>query len=467
MPEFSITPIPTLEVVRTERAELLAPEPSMRDLSVPARDVMGRSPPWILRSGVTALASVLALALFLSWLIRYPDTITGRIVIMGNFPAVPLVAKQSGNLERLEVAEGDVVHAGQLLGIIKNTANSLQVLAIKREIENLQPFLADPTRFVPLKLDPDVQLGPIQGAYGDFATCYRNYETLLSDSYAERTIAIVKEQLAAKKQQLETALKQNESSTRESELAVEGMERMKRLYQKDAVSMAELQNQERAYLEQKRQASSVGKVVMEDQIALNDYEKQLNDLAHQRGESLRLGRQTLSEAWKKLMASMQAWEADFVLRSPVEGCVGFYDFWKEQQYVTAGKTVMIVVPAISTLVGRMPTKERGLGKIAPGQRVFIKLDDYPSREFGVVTAEVQSVSLVVQNGEQLVSIKIPSPLKTHLGKDLPFKQEMTGEASIVTQDYRLIERAFQSLLSALKPARDIKPSTQVQVNKPQ
>jgi hypothetical protein len=134
----------------------------------------------------------------------------------------------------------------------------------------------------------------------------------------------------------------------------------------------------------------------------------------------------------------------------VDGRVGFYDFWREQQYVMAGKTVIIVVPEATVLIGRVPTKQGGAGKIKPGQMVRIKLDDFPEREFGVVSGTVSSVSIVAQQGEQLVNVSIPFPLKSHLGRDLPFKQEMTGDASIVTQDYRLIERVFHSIASALK-----------------
>src|SRR4051812_48526054 len=107
MPEYSIIPAAAPVVSVPANGENFAITVPQRDLSVSAHDIMGRSPPWILRSGVTALAAALALALFLSWLIRYPDTIQGRIAITGNAPAVPLVAKQRGNLERLDVAEGD------------------------------------------------------------------------------------------------------------------------------------------------------------------------------------------------------------------------------------------------------------------------------------------------------------------------------------------------------------------------
>ena len=55
---------------------------------------------------------------------------------------------------------------------------------------------------------------------------------------------------------------------------------------------------------------------------------------------------------------------------------------------------------------------------------------------------------VVQQGQQLVSVALPYPLKTHLGKSLPFKQEMTGEAQIVTEDRTLMGRIFDELRRA-------------------
>ncbi|MCE9520308.1 MAG: HlyD family secretion protein, partial [Verrucomicrobia bacterium] len=125
-----------------------------------------------------------------------------------------------------------------------------------------------------------------------------------------------------------------------------------------------------------------------------------------------------------------------------------YDFWADQQFVTQGKSVFIIAPQISQLLGRIPVQQGGAGKIKAGQLVRIKLDDYPVREFGMVTGQVKSVSLVAQQGQQLVSVSLDYPLVTSYGRSLAFKQEMVGDAAIITDDHRLIGRLFGEIRKA-------------------
>jgi hypothetical protein len=70
----------------------------------------------------------------------------------------------------------------------------------------------------------------------------------------------------------------------------------------------------------------------------------------------------------------------------------------------------------------------------------------------MVTGKVQAQSLVAQQGEHLVTVGIEHPLRTHFGRELVFKQEMTGDASVITEDRRLISRLFDQLYRAFSPA---------------
>jgi hypothetical protein len=89
----------------------------------------------------------------------------------------------------------------------------------------------------------------------------------------------------------------------------------------------------------------------------------------------------------------------------------------------------------------------------PGQIVRMKLDDYPFKEFGVASGRVKSVSLVAQQGQQLVSVSINYPIITSYRRTIVFKQEMTGEALVITDDRRLISRLFGAVRrSVTQPA---------------
>ena len=412
------------------------------------QEIIGWSPPWVLRSGATALAGCAVVMLFIGWLVRYPDTVTGQITVTGTHPAAPVVARQSGHLAQLCVKEGVRVEKGALLAVIDSPADATRILRIREELDRLRPFLADPAEFATLDLTNESRLGPVQPAYADFQTAYRAYQLLLVDEYAAKTLTVLQSQRDRKQEEVDLMKSQVASMKRDLDLAGQAFERMKKLKARDTISTAEMQSEERRWLAQQREHSTVVKALSSEEIALSEYERQIRDLTHKRTEDLRLARTTLAEALKKGLAAIEAFESDYVLRAPVSGTVAFYDFWSDQQFVTAGKDVFVIAPDTTALLGRIPLKGSGLGKVKAGQTVRIKLDDFPYKEFGLATGQVQGISLVAQQGQQLVSVSLPYPLRTHLGKSLAFKQEMTGEAQIVTEDRRLLGRVFDELRRA-------------------
>ena len=426
--------------------------PISADYSSSAQEVLGRTPPWLLRSGTNVVAVVVALLLLLSWLIHYPDSIRGKIIITGANPSVGVVARQSGQLERLCVKEGQRVNKGHLLGVIANPANTDRMLRLKEELGKLQPFLADSSTFVSLDLSNEAQLGGVQVAYSDFHARYRQYEALLHDDYADKTVALLQRQLDQKHMEAARLEDETKATERQTSLAEEHLGRMTKLHNESAISTAELQTQERQLLDQKKQGALVDKEILEHDIASAEYEKQIRDMLHKRSDDLRLARSDLIETLRKLLVQIDIWESDFVLRAPTDGVVAFYDFWSDQQFVAQGKSVFIIAPENSLLLGRIPVEPGGAGKIKPGQVVRIKLDDYPYKEFGVASGRVKSVSLVAQQGQQLVSVSLTYPIVTSYGRSIAFKQEMTGEALIITDDRRLISRLFGEIRRSTQPS---------------
>lgn len=68
----------------------------------------------------------------------------------------------------------------------------------------------------------------------------------------------------------------------------------------------------------------------------------------------------------------------------------------------------------------------------------------------IVEGEVAKISLIPDDeGNYYVDIVLPKGLKTSYNKTLPFDKELTGNADIVTQDLRLIERFFYQISKLL------------------
>ena len=78
--------------------------------------------------------------------------------------------------------------------------------------------------------------------------------------------------------------------------------------------------------------------------------------------------------------------------------------------------------------------------------------NYPDREFGVLKGKVKSISLTPdQDGNLLLDISLPKGLTTSYKKEIQFQQEMSGNADIITEDLRLIERLLYQFRSIFKP----------------
>ena len=81
-----------------------------------------------------------------------------------------------------------------------------------------------------------------------------------------------------------------------------------------------------------------------------------------------------------------------------------------------------------------------------GQRVNLRLNNYPDQEFGYVKGKGKSVSpLPTAEGMYVVDIALPDGLTTNYGKTLPLTREMKGSAEIITDDLRLLERLIMPL----------------------
>ena len=84
-------------------------------------------------------------------------------------------------------------------------------------------------------------------------------------------------------------------------------------------------------------------------------------------------------------------------------------------------------------------------KIKIGQKVIIKLYDFPYQEYGVLEGQVHNTSLI-PNGKNdfYVNVYFPKGLKTSFAKNIPSNKELKGSAEIVINT-ELIKKLFNQI----------------------
>ncbi|MCB0547075.1 MAG: HlyD family efflux transporter periplasmic adaptor subunit, partial [Phaeodactylibacter sp.] len=114
--------------------------------------------------------------------------------------------------------------------------------------------------------------------------------------------------------------------------------------------------------------------------------------------------------------------------------------------------VATVVPGAGAgdIVGKAFLPTFNSGKVKPGQRANIRLDGYPYQEFGVLQGQVKSIALVPDQDTYLLDIALPDSLTTTYQRRIPFAQELTGQARIITEERRILERVFDQMANLIK-----------------
>jgi hypothetical protein len=75
------------------------------------------------------------------------------------------------------------------------------------------------------------------------------------------------------------------------------------------------------------------------------------------------------------------------------------------------------------------------------------LDAYPEQQYGALKAEVRHIAPIPEQQAYYIELALTAGLQTTYGQELPFSQELSARANIITEDRRLLFRLFDQLRS--------------------
>ena len=167
----------------------------------------------------------------------------------------------------------------------------------------------------------------------------------------------------------------------------------------------------------------------------------LQDLSPSDGQSEGLTG-AYAEEIRKLKDQHQQWETKHVLRAPIDGKLVFYNLWETDKYVVEGAPVFMVLPAVVEYEVWAQLPIGNMGKVRKGQKVLIRLDEYPSMEYGALTGQVSSLSGVTLDGNYTLKIKVEDGVQALQHRNIELLPRITGTADIITKDRSLLQRIF-------------------------
>lgn len=413
------------------------------------QEVMGKIPAWIVRWGITVLSVVVAALLVGSCFFKYPDVIVAEMTLTGQRPATAVVTRSAGKVQELLVEDNSPVRQGEWLAVIENHARTRDVLFLE---EALGRYGTDPDSLSrALSRYGELSLGDTQAAYQGLLSALHHCDNYRELNYYQKKITSVREQIGLYKTYHAGISRQRETMSEQYALAARQYARDSLLYEQSVISSYEHETARAALLQNRYSLEGAVASAENLRIQIGQQEQSLLDLTLEQSQKEFTLRQDLRTAREELLNSLNEWRLRYCLVAPVGGIVTFNRYWNENQYVPSGEVAFTIVPqGENRLMGKVRIPTARSGKVKRGQRVIVRLSNFPDQEFGVVNGVVANISLVPTDDFYTADIDFPKGLRTNYGIDLPVSPETRASAEIVTEELRLIERFFLPIKRIVK-----------------
>ncbi len=416
------------------------------------QEILTKVPHWMIRWGNSLFLVLIIMLLLLSWFVKYPDIITSEATITTKIPPQKAFARVTGKIDTILVKDNQQITEGSPIALIENTANYEDIFYLKSVLDTIT--LKKNSFSYPLEKMPLLFLGDIENAYANFENNYIQY--ILNKQlrpYLNEAIAnsITTSEL---KRRLQNLKSQKQINNTELGFKKKDLNRSKSLFEKGVISAKDYETKQLEYLQAERNYQNMSSSIsqLREAIANSNKTSKGTEITRIR-EEMTLLKNTI-QSFNLLKKAIKDWELQYAFISKINGTVSFLNYWNKNQTVTQGDLVFTIIPSkYSAYITKLKTPSQNSGKIKIGQRVSVKLQNYPDYEFGVLKGTVNNISIIPdKEGFYTIDVLLPKNLVTSYDKTIEFKHEMRGTAEIITEDLRLIERFFYQFRQVLNRA---------------
>ena len=167
------------------------------------------------------------------------------------------------------------------------------------------------------------------------------------------------------------------------------------LYSNNTIALSDFEKSKSTLLDNKYSLVNSSATIDNTLISISQLEQSILELEQEYAEKKKTCELTLKESFDNLQSQIKLWEQTYVLKSPIDGTITFTKIWSINQNVASGDKVLTIIPEVtSKILGKLTIPVNGSGKVKTGQRVNIKLVNYPYMEYGMIEGKIKSISLI-------------------------------------------------------------------------
>ncbi len=413
-------------------------------------DLFGKPAGWMLHWGNTAVFFLFVGLIIASALIRFPDKIDLLVQVSTPAPPAQLVTNINGIVSEVLAKEGDSIQYGQAILLLDNPAKRADMLALEAKVLALQK-LKYATDVLDITLTENLDVGALGTAY----VALINYATTLTywlkRSKKGQQAGRLNQQINQRKKQDIHLKKQLEQLSKEQSLVQRNTERYELLLRDSTASPLQAEKVQAELLQAQLKLENQENLILQNKIQIEALELNKINLSEQLSDEINEQWMGFKHQLRTIIQGVNNWRDNYLLIAKAEGVLSYAKAITVGQYLEAGQQLGYIVPSQAggktTYIAEGYLSGAAIGKIKPGQAVFIALDAYPYREFGQLKAVVAQIALAPnaknnQSAGYRILLDLPEELKTTYGTELAFRQQLKGRASIITEDRSFLNRIF-------------------------
>jgi multidrug resistance efflux pump len=434
-----------------EEARLDADSPEMQNIELRSQEVqelISNDPGWLVRKGISFFMIILLGVIAGAWFIRYPEIVNARMQLTSLNPPLPVFSRVEGKLIKLFATDTQRVKKNDVLGYIESTASHEEVIKLSGILDTLQRFLnTGQEERVPGYMETIFQnLGEMQPQFQTFAQSYVQFKQSLSNGSYIRRKSMIYQDIVNLNRQRDNLVEQRDIYIRDQQSSKEDYEAQKKLADDKVISPAEMRLEENKYRSKELPLNQIkSSLVSNDQSKL-DKQKELMELDRQIAEQ----RSTFQQSLNTFQSLVEDWKKRYLLIAPADGKVVFNSIIQVNQYLRPNQELFFISPGDSNYYGEMYVSQFNLGKVKIGQEVLLKFPSYPFQEYGSVKGKIIHIyDLPHRDSGYAAKVSLPDGLVTNYKKQVLFRNGLSAEAEIITDDMRLAERLFYNFRKLL------------------
>lgn len=401
---------------------------------------------------VKSMLSVLVCALLLSsilLLLPIQDTIKGDVIIYVSGQPLKVRADNAG-VYNSYIHDNDIVDKDQLIATI-------DVDVSQGDLDLLHRFVQDQLSDIDWRQTDKLLTSIRELVTRDFREINPNLyglsdiiqqlEILDESSRPGEVIASLDKALGVKYNQLSHYASLKDNQTDILKLLQDQLRLDSILYQQDGISKRAYLDRRQALMEQhsKILESDVLSSGIQGEVAeVEQVKAQLNQDYRTKTEELKL--RAIDQIGAIRLAYRQYLD-DYIITAPISGKVSVLDEVDDQDQVESGTVLLYITPRQkqNRSSSELYVAADNAGKIEPGMKVRIGLNEFDQKEFGIYYTEVRSISEVPVEGRYRIDLELDLPIKTSYNISLPTRQTYNGDGEILLGKINLLTKISREI----------------------